>query len=74
MVQVITQFLKMETLLDDSVKQTIDLQVERGGTSFTVHLVVRRFLYLCLFSLKEFTRTFKKAIPDNNSEQALSMV
>lgn len=41
MVQVITQFLKMETLLDDSVKQTIDLQVERGGASFTVHLVVR---------------------------------
>ncbi|XP_022998710.1 protease Do-like 7 [Cucurbita maxima] len=39
--EVITQFLKMETLLDDSVKQTIDLQVERGGTSFTVHLVVQ---------------------------------
>lgn len=39
--EVITQFLKMETLLDDSVKQTIDLQVERGGASFTVHLVVQ---------------------------------
>lgn len=38
--EVITQFLKMETLLDDSVKQTIDLQVERGGASFTVHLVL----------------------------------
>ncbi|TYK01500.1 protease Do-like 7 isoform X2 [Cucumis melo var. makuwa] len=37
--EVITQFLKMETLLDDTVKQTIDLQVERGGASFTVHLV-----------------------------------
>lgn len=48
--QVITQFLKMETLIDDSVNQTIDIQVERGGTSFTVHLVVRCFHFTTLNS------------------------
>lgn len=39
--QVITQFLKLETLLDDSVDKKIELQIERGGTSMTVNLVVR---------------------------------
>ncbi|OVA11903.1 PDZ domain [Macleaya cordata] len=39
--EVITQFLKLETLLDDSVKQDIDLQIERGGTSLTVKLMVQ---------------------------------
>lgn len=39
--QVITQFLKMETLLDDSVNQKVELQIERGGTSLTVNLTVR---------------------------------
>ena len=49
-VQVITQFLKMETLLDDSVDQTIELQIERGGTSLTVNLRVRFALaYILLF-------------------------
>ncbi|KAK1433205.1 hypothetical protein QVD17_10113 [Tagetes erecta] len=38
--EVITQFLKMETLLDDSVGQNIKLEFERGGTSLTVQLVV----------------------------------
>ncbi|KAI3726424.1 hypothetical protein L1987_66221 [Smallanthus sonchifolius] len=38
--QVITQFLKMETLLDDSVGQNVELEFERGGTSLTVQLVV----------------------------------
>ncbi|KAE9449507.1 hypothetical protein C3L33_18596, partial [Rhododendron williamsianum] len=38
---VITQFLKMETLLDDSVDRKIELQIERGGTPFTVDLTVR---------------------------------
>uniref|UniRef100_A0A5B6ZRJ1 Putative protease Do-like 7 isoform X1 n=1 Tax=Davidia involucrata TaxID=16924 RepID=A0A5B6ZRJ1_DAVIN len=38
---VITQFLKMETLLDDSVDQKIELQIERGGTPVTVDLVVQ---------------------------------
>lgn len=48
--QVITQFLKMETLLDDSVDQTIELQIERGGTSLTVNLRVRFALaYILLF-------------------------
>lgn len=41
MLQVITQFLKLETLLDDSVDKTIELLIERGGTSMTVNLVVR---------------------------------
>ena len=49
LVQVITQFLKMETLFDDSVDQKIELQIERGGTPLTVELVVRFiFTHLCL--------------------------
>ncbi|XP_044468073.1 protease Do-like 7 [Mangifera indica] len=39
--KVITQFLSLETLLDDSVENTIELQIERGGTSMTVNLVVQ---------------------------------
>lgn len=39
--EVITQFLKLETLLDDSVDQKIDLEIERGGTSLTVTLMVQ---------------------------------
>jgi hypothetical protein len=38
--QVVTQFLAMETLLDDSVGKEIDLQIERGGTPLTVKLEV----------------------------------
>ncbi|KAA8547739.1 hypothetical protein F0562_004168 [Nyssa sinensis] len=38
---VITQFLKMETLFDDNVDQKIELQIERGGTPLTVDLVVQ---------------------------------
>lgn len=38
--QVITQFLKMESLLDDSVGQTVELELERGGKPFTVQLMV----------------------------------
>ncbi|XP_016570153.1 protease Do-like 7 isoform X5 [Capsicum annuum] len=39
--EVVTQFLKMETLLDDSVEQKIELQIERGGTPLTVNLLVQ---------------------------------
>ncbi|CAL8137411.1 unnamed protein product [Prunus armeniaca] len=39
--EVITQFLKMETLLDDSVNQKIEMQIERGGKPLTVDLVVQ---------------------------------
>ncbi|XP_010274652.1 PREDICTED: protease Do-like 7 isoform X2 [Nelumbo nucifera] len=39
--EVITQFLKLETVLDDSVDQEIDLLIERGGTSLTVKLLVQ---------------------------------
>ncbi|XP_043703011.1 protease Do-like 7 isoform X2 [Telopea speciosissima] len=39
--EVLTQFLKLETLLDDSVDKRINLQIERGGTSLTVELVVQ---------------------------------
>ncbi|EEF29416.1 protease Do-like 7 [Ricinus communis] len=39
--EVTTQFLKLESLLDDSVDQKIELQIERGGTSLTVNLVVQ---------------------------------
>ncbi|MCD7470175.1 serine protease, partial [Datura stramonium] len=38
--EVVTQFLKMETLLDDSVEKKIELQIERGGTPLTVDLLV----------------------------------
>lgn len=38
---VITQFMKMETLLDDSVGEKIELQIERGGTPLTLNLVVQ---------------------------------
>ncbi|XP_022727837.1 protease Do-like 7 isoform X1 [Durio zibethinus] len=39
--EVITQFLKLETLLDDSFDQKIELQIERGGTPLSVQLVVQ---------------------------------
>ncbi|KAI3722738.1 hypothetical protein L2E82_33802 [Cichorium intybus] len=39
--EVTTQFLKMETLLDDSVDQTVDLELERGGKPLTVRLTVQ---------------------------------
>ncbi|KAJ4974397.1 hypothetical protein NE237_007571 [Protea cynaroides] len=39
--EVITQFLKLETLLDDSVDKSINLEIERGGASLTVELVVQ---------------------------------
>ncbi|XVF71458.1 hypothetical protein PTKIN_Ptkin12aG0039200 [Pterospermum kingtungense] len=39
--EVITQFLKLETLLDDSVEQKIELQLERGGTPLSVRLLVQ---------------------------------
>lgn len=38
--QVCTQFLEMEILLDDSVGQNVELELERGGKSLTVHLTV----------------------------------
>ncbi|KAI7749039.1 hypothetical protein M8C21_009945, partial [Ambrosia artemisiifolia] len=38
--EVTTQFLKMETLLDDSVGQNVELKFERGGTSLTAQLMV----------------------------------
>ncbi|KAG8072094.1 hypothetical protein GUJ93_ZPchr0006g45784 [Zizania palustris] len=38
--EVVTQFLTMETLLDDSVGMGIDLQIERGGTPLAVKLEV----------------------------------
>ncbi|RLN09934.1 protease Do-like 7 isoform X1 [Panicum miliaceum] len=37
---VVTQFLRLETLLDDSVGMEIDLQIERGGVPLTVKLQV----------------------------------
>lgn len=49
--QVITQFLKMETLLDDSVNQKVELQIERGGTSLTVNLMVRVALVWWCYSV-----------------------
>ncbi|KAG5247313.1 DegP protease family protein [Salix suchowensis] len=39
--EVTTRFLRLETLLDDNVDQKIGLQIERGGISLTVNLVVQ---------------------------------
>ncbi|XP_076917849.1 protease Do-like 7 isoform X2 [Bidens hawaiensis] len=39
--EVITQFLKMESLLDDYVGQNVELELERGGKPFTVQLTVQ---------------------------------
>ncbi|KAJ6368114.1 hypothetical protein OIU78_000647 [Salix suchowensis] len=39
--EVTTRFLRLETLLDDNVDQKIGLQIERGGISLTVNVVVQ---------------------------------
>ncbi|KAI7758149.1 hypothetical protein M8C21_010596 [Ambrosia artemisiifolia] len=39
--EVTTQFLKMESLLDDNVGQNVELELERGGKPFTVQLTVQ---------------------------------
>ncbi|KAJ4788602.1 Pro-apoptotic serine protease NMA111 [Rhynchospora pubera] len=39
--EVMTQFLTLETLLDDSVDKVIELQIERGGAPSTVQLKVQ---------------------------------
>ncbi|XP_078176967.1 degP protease 7 isoform X2 [Carex rostrata] len=39
--EVMTQFLKLETLLDDSVDKDIELQIERGGAPLTVQLKIQ---------------------------------
>ncbi|PIA33529.1 hypothetical protein AQUCO_04100162v1 [Aquilegia coerulea] len=39
--EVITQFLKLETLLDDNVNQKITIQIERGGATISVELLVQ---------------------------------
>ncbi|KAL6587827.1 Protease Do-like 7 [Orobanche minor] len=39
--EVTTQFLKMETLLDDSVNHKVEIQIERGGKPLTVDLTVQ---------------------------------
>lgn len=51
--QVVTQFLSMETLLDDSVGKEIDLEIERGGHPVTVKLEV---LCNCGFLCNLFNR------------------
>lgn len=38
--QVVSHFLQLEQLLDDSVRHTVELQLERGGQPLTVHLPV----------------------------------
>ncbi|KAL0461948.1 UNVERIFIED_CONTAM: Protease Do-like 7 [Sesamum latifolium] len=39
--EVTTQFLKMENLLDDSVNDKVELQIERGGKPLSVELTVQ---------------------------------
>ncbi|KAK9061958.1 hypothetical protein SSX86_019142 [Deinandra increscens subsp. villosa] len=45
--EVTTQFLKLESLLDDSVDQTVELELERGGKLLTVKLTARNFRFQC---------------------------
>ncbi|KAJ6793499.1 protease Do-like 7 [Iris pallida] len=39
--EVVSQFLKLETLLDDSVGKEVDFHIERGGISLTIKLMVQ---------------------------------
>ncbi|CAO2825337.1 unnamed protein product [Amaranthus hypochondriacus] len=39
--EVMTQFLKLETLLDDSVNKKVEMEIERGGTPMTVNLTIQ---------------------------------
>ncbi|WJX32217.1 Protease Do-like 7 [Trifolium repens] len=39
--QVTTQFLKLETILDDNVNSNIELQIERGGSSKSLTILVQ---------------------------------
>ncbi|KAI8534548.1 hypothetical protein RHMOL_Rhmol10G0098800 [Rhododendron molle] len=50
---VITQFLEMETLLDDSVDRKIELQIERGGALFSVDLMVQDLHSITPYSFLE---------------------
>lgn len=56
LLQVITQFLKLETILDDSVNTNIELQIERGGTSKSLTLLVR-FVLLDIYFISTFWHT-----------------
>lgn len=47
-VQVMTQFLTLETLIDDNVDKEIELQIERGGSPLTVQLKVFIFWLGCV--------------------------
>lgn len=40
-----TQFLKLESVLDDSVGQKIELLIERGGIPATVNLTVSFMIF-----------------------------
>ncbi|MCH89003.1 protease Do-like 7-like, partial [Trifolium medium] len=45
--QVITQFLRLETILDDNVNSNIELQIERGGSSKSLTILARNFRFHC---------------------------
>lgn len=42
--QVLTQFLNLENLIDDSVGQIVELEIERGGQPLTVNVSVSSIL------------------------------
>lgn len=48
--QVVTQFLTLETLLDNNVEGDINLQIERGGIPLTVKLKVKLKYSFSFFS------------------------
>ncbi|CAM6099321.1 unnamed protein product [Calypogeia fissa] len=39
--EVVTQFLNVESLLDDDIEKTVDIEVERGGKTVKVNLLVQ---------------------------------
>lgn len=53
LMQVVTQFLKLETILDDSIGREIELEIERGGALMPVKLMVNlKYLMLILLLSK----------------------
>lgn len=68
--QIVTQFLKMETLLDDSVEQKIELQIERGGTPLTVDLLVN--ILLAHIGIFRLFPSFQSFLSLGNREKIVS--
>ncbi|CAK7339048.1 unnamed protein product [Dovyalis caffra] len=65
--EVTTEFLKLETLLDDNVDQKVGLQIERGGISYMLHragvpcnAIIKKFAGVEISQLEELISVFSK--------------